>query len=128
MKLRFLALLAPVALGACLSVGPADDQERTLRLGESGRLGLITLRPIQVVEDSRCAVGTQCVWAGRLRLRAEVATPSGRHERTLTLGEQQQITGGTLDFKEASPRPREGQRLNPGSYRFLFHYRMPPRR
>ena len=109
-------------------MGPVDDLEHTLRLGQAGDFGLITVRPLQVVEDSRCPVGTQCVWAGRLRLRAEVATPSGRHERTLTLGEQQQITGGVLEFKEASPRPREGQRPSPGSYRFLFHYQMPPRR
>jgi len=79
------------------------------------------------VEDSRCAEGTQCIWAGRVRLRAEIEPPVGGHERTLVLGEEQQVTGGTLLLHEVAPRPRAGSAIEPAQYRFVIRYRMPKR-
>ena len=56
----------------------------TAALGELAVLDGIGVRPLEVLEDSRCPASVQCVWAGRVRIRAEV---SGAGSRELTLGE-----------------------------------------
>lgn len=69
-------------------------------IGQTADLGGgLTVRPLEVIEDSRCAANVQCVWAGRLRLRASVAGA----ERELTLGETVQTPQGALVFAIASP-------------------------
>lgn len=43
-------------------------------IGETADLGGgLNVRPIEVLEDSRCPADVTCVWAGRLRLRASVS-------------------------------------------------------
>lgn len=117
-----------LALAGCAhGLAPSDDSERTLRLGQAGDFGLVTVRPLQVVEDSRCPAGTQCVWAGQLRLRAEIQPPASGHIRTLTLGEAQRVAGGTLLLSEADPAPIAGAPGEPRDYRFVLRYTMPSR-
>lgn len=42
-------------------------------IGESADLGGgLIVRPLEVLEDSRCPQNARCVWAGRLRLRVSV--------------------------------------------------------
>ncbi len=61
--------------------------------------GGLTVRPIATIEDSRCPGNVQCLWAGRLRIRALV---SGR-DAELTLGETTQTPHGAVAFAVASP-------------------------
>lgn len=69
-------------------------------IGETANLGNgLTVRPLEVVEDSRCAANVTCVWAGRLRLRANVSGV----ERELTLGETLQTPQGAVIFAVARP-------------------------
>lgn len=73
------------------------------RLGQRVRLGDLGVRPIAVVEDSRCPIGAACVWAGRLRLRAAI---SGAGEVELILGEPHALAaGGTVTLAVAVPEP-----------------------
>lgn len=121
-------LIAAFALVACAQPGgaPAPTQpqaqlaqqisadnarlDRELRaagvvaagLGETADLGGgLRVRPLEVIEDSRCPQnqGIACVWAGRLRLRADV---SGT-ERELTLGQTLQTPEGAVTFAVAKP-------------------------
>lgn len=42
-------------------------------IGETADLGNgLRVRPLEVLEDSRCPQNARCVWAGRLRLRVSV--------------------------------------------------------
>ncbi|MGQ0533083.1 MAG: hypothetical protein ACT4OF_10405, partial [Caulobacteraceae bacterium] len=69
-------------------------------IGETADLAAgLTVRPLEVIEDSRCAANVQCVWAGRLRLRANV---SGA-ERELTLGEALATPNGAVLLAVAKP-------------------------
>jgi hypothetical protein len=107
--MTMLALLAGCAAPAAIGEAPADRAgaeapgAATVRLGETVRLGGLGVRPIAVVEDSRCPRGVQCVWAGRLRLRAAV---SGVGETELVLGEPFALPGGgALTLVAAAPAP-----------------------
>ncbi len=52
-------------------------------IGQTADLGGgLRVRPLEVLEDSRCPQNARCVWAGRLRLRVAVEG-AGEHELTL---------------------------------------------
>jgi hypothetical protein len=63
--------------------------------------GGLTVRPLAIIEDSRCPANVQCIWAGRMRIRANV---SGQ-ETELELGQPLQAPNGTVIFAIASPGP-----------------------
>lgn len=55
------------------------------RIGQIADLGGgLRVRPLEVVEDSRCPQNARCIWAGRLRVRVAV---EGVGEREVTLDE-----------------------------------------
>jgi hypothetical protein len=69
-------------------------------IGETADLGDgLRVRPLEVIEDSRCPLDVTCVWAGRLRLRASV---SG-HEHELTLGEPLTTPNGVVVLAVVRP-------------------------
>lgn len=122
MTMAVLALLAGCAAPAdsAAAAGAAAGAVEA-RLGETVRLGDVSVRPIAVVEDSRCPADVQCVWAGRLRLRAAL---SGVGETELVLGEAFALpSGGTLTLVAAAPAPRHrpppGAEAGPAT-RFAF--------
>ncbi|MCX7359121.1 MAG: hypothetical protein NT015_13385 [Alphaproteobacteria bacterium] len=63
--------------------------------------GGLTVRPIDVKEDSRCPANVDCVWPGQLVLRADV---SGT-EREITLGTPLETPQGTVLLAVAKPYP-----------------------
>lgn len=122
-----LALLAGCAAPAAAPDAPVEQQGSEapgvveVRLGGTARLGDVAVRPIAVLEDSRCPSDVDCVWAGRLRLRAAV---SGVGETELILGQPLTLPGGdSLTLVAAAPAPRHrpppGAETGPAT-RFAF--------
>jgi len=75
-----------------------------VRLNETANLveGL-RVRPLEVLEDSRCPQNARCVWAGRLRLRVAV---EGVGEREVILDEAATVTPrGSFALVAVSPGP-----------------------
>ena len=92
-------------------------------IGETANLGDgLTVRPIEVIEDSRCAANVTCVWAGRLRIRAAISGVSG--DRELTLGEPLATPHGAVSVAVAKPSPWHDWPVTeigpPPPYRFGF--------
>ena len=70
---RLVALLAAVA--GCSGPGGLEAVQGVpfaLEAGESARADGHEVRFIEVVEDSRCPDGAECVWAGKARVRVAV--------------------------------------------------------
>jgi hypothetical protein len=61
------------------------------RLNEEVQIGDLRVKPLEVVEDSRCADDVSCVWAGRIRLRVAV---SGAGEPVMELDHPVTVAGG----------------------------------
>lgn len=71
-------------------------------IGATANLGGgLTVRPLAIIEDSRCPQNVQCLWAGRMRLRANVL---GR-DAELVLGETLETPNGNVAFVIAAPGP-----------------------
>lgn len=90
-------------------------------IGATANLGAgLTVRPLAIIEDSRCPRNVQCLWEGRMRLRANVSGSDAE----LTLGETLDTPNGAIAFEIASPGPWSewpADELGPRpAYRFGF--------
>lgn len=115
------AALMAIALASCATTPPAEAGP-TAAIGETAYTNGLRVRPIAVVEDSRCPINAICVWAGRLVVRSEVIGGSWRQTRDLELGKGQQIADGTLALVSAEPSKVAGAETDPRSYRFTFDF------
>ena len=73
------------------------------RLGETVRLGSVDVRPLAILEDSRCPQDVDCVWAGRIRVRVAV---SGAGEPVMELNRPVPLSGGDTLIMTAVAPPR----------------------
>ena len=93
---------------------------RAASIGQTIDFGMgLTLRPLEVTEDSRCPQNARCVWAGRLRVRVDVSGSPAE----LTLDEPLMTPYGSVTLVAVSPGPwtdwPEGARP---AYRFGFRH------
>ena len=96
MKLLFKILFLALIVSGCGQKAVVQNTEKgsnifenplALSLEESITLDGITIKFVEVVEDSRCPTGLNCVWAGRAIVKAEVVTDGKKEEKTLIFGE-----------------------------------------
>ena len=123
MKHRTL-IAAACALAAFTTLAPsANAQTREVRIGRTVSVDGLRIRPIALVEDSRCPMNARCVWAGRVVVRVAISGRGRPATRLLTLGEPVQHAGGRLSLVAAEPNRMAGEPQAPRSaYRFAFDY------
>ena len=80
------------------------------------------MRPLQIVEDSRCPKDVVCVWAGRLVVRAEVIGGAWHKTLDLELGKPQQVADGALTLIAIRPPKQAGAETDPRAFRFTFDF------
>lgn len=105
----------------CPAPAPAATKATiTTRLGgQATGLGL-TINPRELVSDSRCAEGVQCVWAGTVEVRAAVSTTIAHGELVFTLGEPRTVGDFSVTLVDVTPAPKAGEQIPTSSYRFVF--------
>lgn len=116
-----LLAIAALALAACTSIPPASSSP-TAAIGQTAYVNGLRVRPLSVVEDSRCPQNARCVWAGRLIVRTEVIGGSWRQTRDLELGKPQHIADGALTLVGGSPEKTAGVETDPRAYRFTYDF------
>ncbi len=120
------AVPALLALGAAAVVAAPHDG--LVRLGQTFRADRTSIRPIRVLEDSRCPANARCIWAGRVVVRADVGT-GRRHQRMdLTLGEPQALANGSVALTTVEPARYTNSKLRLGDYRLGFEVTHNPSR
>ena len=118
--MKHTPLLALFALAACTSVvaaptGPAG-------FGQFTAVESLQVRPLALLEDSRCPASVQCVWAGQVRIRAEISSASGREIREMTLAKPIAVAGGALTLADVEPPKLAPGTTDPRQYRFTFRF------
>lgn len=123
MKLVLLPL-GFLALAACATIpaGQPARYEGPAALGQATYADGPVVTPLRVIEDSRCPMNARCVWAGRVVLRARIATGAGAVERDLILGTPVPVADGTLALTSVMPDRRTDLTIGPRDYRFTFGF------
>lgn len=83
-----------------------------LKLGEKGVFRNISIKPIEVVEDSRCPKDVQCIWAGTLKVKTEIVSGLGKSEMVIEIGKSITTEAEEVKLVEATPTAED--------YRFTF--------
>ena len=123
---RFTLAFATLALAACatLPAASATTGTSTARYGETANVGPLLVRPIALVEDSRCPINARCVWAGRLVIKAQVTFNGGSETLTtnMTLGTPLVLGRESVTLVAGEPGKLAGAEGNPPANRFTFEY------
>ena len=83
-------------------------------------LGQVVIKPLEVVEDSRCPAGKQCIWAGTVKVKVKVTNKLGLSaESVLTLGEPKTVVGVNVTLTNISPNKTD-KVLVLADYNFTF--------
>lgn len=118
--MKRMALLAGLALASCASVLPAPTGPAGF--GQVTAVEGVQVRPLELLEDSRCPASVQCVWAGQVRIRAQVTDQGGRELRELTLGKPIAVGGGRLTLIDVQPPKLAPGTTGAAQYRFAFSF------
>lgn len=93
----------------------------TLKLGEVANFRGISIRPVAVKEDSRCAQDVQCVWAGTVKLEIESDLDTvGKRTDTINLGTTHVIDTFAVSLVSVNPQPKASQEIADADYRFTI--------
>lgn len=102
---------------------PAGNVEKftvSTNLGKQVNAGNVSITPKEVVSDSRCPVGVQCIWEGTVELKTALTTKVGNGEKTLKLNSPEILGDYSITLIEVSPTPKESTKIPAGSYKFTF--------
>lgn len=119
-----------VATGGCSDAAPTEPAagaDFKLKVGQSATLaaeagGSFTVTFAEVVGDSRCPTGVQCVWAGEVKIAVDFAQGGqGPTRAELTLGQdpakaRAALDGHTLVLLAVAPHPKAGVKIPPTQY------------
>ena len=79
----------------------------------------MSVRFIELMEDSRCPVDVNCVWAGNAKIKVRIS--KNRHSEVVTLetnGSDKSVNfeGHTIRLVELTPKPRSNVRIDRNGY------------
>lgn len=124
---RLLLVPGLIFAAACTTANESPEKPGCRRMdcvamGEPQVLSAeFAVTPLKILEDSRCPIEAECVWAGRVRMKARLDLG---HESTtveISSDEPLHINGGMLSIAEIAPdMSSEWSPLEPSDYRFGF--------
>lgn len=74
----------------------------TLRVGEEGVFRHLAIKPIEIVDDSRCPEDVTCIWAGTMKVRVLISSGLGVSESVLELGRSITTESEEVSFTQAT--------------------------
>lgn len=124
----FVLLFAAFGASAQEALGRATIGIGKTRKFERGR---ITVKFIGVVEDSRCPIGVDCIWAGNAKIKIRV----GGHGQKSAIFELNSNTGPRflefagriIKFESLLPYPKADTPTVPTNYRAAISVSLPPK-
>ena len=127
MKTKFiLALILTLAFGAIFAVEAQTRQQQKIQIHKQKRFSRsnLTVKFVSLVEDSRCPIGTNCIWAGNAKIKVEVSN-RGRNKQTFEINTNVGPKGATyngyqIELVAFTPVPKENIRINRNGYVATF--------
>ena len=92
----------------------------TLRVGETVIFKDMLLRVRKVVDDSRCAEGVQCIWAGTVKAEITLVSGMGTSTQTVELGKTLTTEAESITFVSVTPYPKQGGSITQSDHVLTF--------
>ena len=127
MMKRNFAFIALLSLSACVTTAANETplaDGTNVPLGRSAYVDGPIIRPVKVIEDSRCPMNARCIWAGTVKIEAIWVRAGDDRTVELELGKPVPLADGSIELTDVSP-PRmvgEGRELKSADYRFSFRF------
>ena len=120
MRTILFAIVFMLAVGA-LSFAEAAPQTVRVGVNKEKAIGKTKLRIkfIEFIEDSRCPVDVECIWAGNAKIKVRITSRGVSRVLTLdTLGSEKATVahGYTFRLTGLTPVPRSNVRIDPSGY------------
>lgn len=124
MKTGWALALTPLLLAGCAGRHEAYCRyQGPARIGQTVYLRGPSLRPEQLLEDSRCPIDVKCVQAGTVRVRVTLIGEDANERLDMTLGRPINAAGGRLTLLSVQPQRRTTQSPAPEDYRLTFDFK-----
>lgn len=126
MKTLFLSLILSLAFGVMLPANAQTEQTLRVKVGKQKKESNsdLTIKFVSLVEDSRCAEGTRCVWAGNARIKVSIKQGSDAaetFEMNTNLGAKGANHGPyAVYLTSLTPTPNANVRINRNAYTATF--------
>ena len=123
--MKVLIFLLFAILGMTTFTMAQKPEQLTLRHGQQKKAGStgLTVKFMSVVEDSRCPVGVNCIWAGNAKIEVNVADARGSKKfviNTTTGPQRDQYGGWAIRLVSLSPQPPQTGKISPARYTATF--------
>jgi hypothetical protein len=121
--LPLIMIILPGCAGPAADVNAALGERFTLSIGQSAVIADegLKIKFIEVVGDSRCPQGVQCIWAGEASALIEITYSGSTYRKVLTQPGASEST--TTDFGiyeiafSLQPYPQAGKEIDAKDYR-----------
>ncbi|MCR4325261.1 MAG: hypothetical protein NUV59_00425 [Patescibacteria group bacterium] len=100
--------------------GSLSPERIEARIGQGASAMGVKVIPLEILEDSRCPSDVTCIWAGRVRLLAELQSASGTAEREFILGQPVATGAVSITLIAVYPDTLSTVSIGQGDYRFVF--------
>jgi hypothetical protein len=119
----FLSATALMA-SSCITTPVVRQNGDNVALGQAADVGGPVIRPVRVLEDSRCPINARCIHAGDVRVLIEILQPRGKPPVEVSLTKAAQIADGQLTLTDVTPNRgmTNSPGPKPGDYRFSFKF------
>ncbi|MEP6902484.1 MAG: hypothetical protein ABJA66_12085 [Actinomycetota bacterium] len=125
MRTLFLSLILTLVFGSVMTANAQTAQQVIVRLNKQAKASRskLTIKFV-AVEDSRCPVGVNCIWAGNAKVTVKLTNSKGV-SKTFDLNtnlQPQTVTfeGYEIKLGEVTPHPSSNVRINPNGYTANF--------
>ncbi len=92
----------------------------TLRMGQATLVDGVKITPLAVEQDSRCAVSTQCVDQGSVRVSTKFEFNNFATTKSYVSGNEMTVNGVTGTIISVSPDKVSGKEIKQGEYSFVL--------
>ncbi len=125
MKGLIVFLLLVLAIGVLPATAAGRGETLRVQINKEKRFpkNKLTVRFVELVEDSRCPTDTNCIWAGNAKIKVRVSKNGRSHDLTFdTNGPQSSATveGYSIKLVGLTPSPRTNIRINRNGYVATF--------
>lgn len=96
----------------------------TARLSQQVSVLGMAITPLEVLQDSRCAVDVVCIWAGKVELLIKLEKDGQVQEATSTPSTLIEFSGRQIELIEVGPVPYSTKQIQPEDYLFTFSVKL----